>query len=749
MLKKAFLFFLSLFTIGVIAIVLFVVAVNKNAFGHLYSQQELLNFKNEIASVVTSEDGKPLGKIFTENRTNAHYEEFPQHLINALVATEDVRYFKHGGIDSRSLLRVLVKTILLGDKSAGGGSTLNQQLSKNISGRKGSGRFNMLVNKTKEGLMAFRLEQVYTKEDILTLYFNTVPFGENIYGIESAALRFFNKEVNALNLQESAVLVGLLKANTYYNPRLHPDNAIRRRNVVLGQMKKYKYLTPIEVDSLKELPLALDYMNLASQGPANYFLIRAKKEAYTIINEIDRKTGKLWDLRKDGLIIKTTLDFQLQKYALEAFKEHLSSMQKKLRLQYKKTGEALLLKSLADIELQRLGLVSKADDVQRHEIFDWDSSYTANLSTRDSIIQSLTLLHAGLIAMDPNTGAIRAYVGGIDYNSQPYDQITAKRPSASTFKPILYTAAIEQGILPCTYLKNEFETLESHPDWQPQNYDKSEGGYYSLAGALIKSKNIPSINLYQQVGFNKLQELWSGMGFSKQLQNLPSNALGTMEASILELSLAYASIANGGFRLTPNTIISITTSDGEIIYENRTNSKTNRIISESSSQLMTAILEKVITEGTGRSMQSVYGVEIPLAGKTGTAQDYSDAWFASFNTNLVMVSRVGASTPSIHFNEGYNGSGSSLALPLVGLTLQHLQTNKETGTNLSTPFPTLSEKLEELLSCDDFKGIVDDEMDVIGDKPIKNTAKRRPASKTKPTKKEIRKKKRRIKKNKK
>lgn len=699
MLKKVIRFSISMLVIGILLFVLFVFAVNKNAFGHLYSEQELSDFRNEVASVILSEEGKPIGKIFTENRTNVAYKEIPEHLKNALIATEDARYFKHGGVDSRSLLRVLFKTILLRQKSAGGGSTLNQQLAKNIIGRDKS----MLVNKTKEALMAQRLEKVYSKEDILTLYFNTVPFGENIFGIEAATQRFFNKEVSELNIQESAVLVGLLKANTYYNPRLHPENAIKRRNVVLKQMQRYKYLTEAAADSLSQLPLNLDYLNLAAQGPANYYLVQVKREAKYIFEQIEKETGKKYDLRKDGLIVKTSLDLQLQKYALDAFREHLGKMQKRLRDQYKTDYGKLQLRAFSDRELDKLGLAAIENEKRKIEVFDWEGSKTADLSVRDSIIQSMTLLHAGLIALDPTTGAIKAYVGGIDFNSQPYDQITTRRQLASTFKPILYLAALEQGMSPCDYLENDFKTLRNYPDWQPENYNKTSGGYYSLTGALIKSMNIPSVNLYTKVNFKELNSLWHNLGFAASLNDFPSSALGTAEASVFELALAYAAIANGGYKVTPNAITSITTPSGEVIYENKYDQEKTRVISEQSSQLMTAILEKAINEGTGTSMRNSYGINLPLAGKTGTSQDYSDAWFAAFNPKLVMVTRVGASSTVIHFNTGANGSGSTLALPLVGLTLKNVQANDKLKKKYVNRFEALSASLLEFMNCEDFK----------------------------------------------
>ncbi|MDZ7634711.1 MAG: penicillin-binding transpeptidase domain-containing protein [Bacteroidales bacterium] len=288
----------------------------------------------------------------------------------------------------------------------------------------------------------------------------------------------------------------------------------------------------------------------------------------------------------------------------------------------------------------------------------------------DSLRKMMTTLHAGLLALDPATGAVRAWAGGIDFRTQPYDQILARRQLASVFKPFIFAAALEEGLEPCRYLDNDSVTLSGFNNWSPENYNHSYGGKYSLAGALAQSMNIPTFSLYLLIGFDKVEKLWKKMGFSFPLVNAPSLAMGTAEASILEVAIAYSSFANGGLMVTPYFLEWVKTPDGMILWQRETPATGGRILSESSSLLMGAMLQKAIREGTGASVHSVFGVRIPLAGKTGTSQNYADAWFAAFNPALVIVSRVGASTPAIHFNSGSNGSGSALALPLVALTLK-------------------------------------------------------------------------------
>ena len=686
----------------VILFSLFFAAVYYNVFGHLYTKTELKDFQNEIASIVTSDDGTIIGKYFDENRTNVAFKNLPPYLVNALVATEDVRYYEHSGVDSRSMLRVLFKTILLRKKSSGGGSTLTQQLAKNMYGRKNYGPLTMPINKMKEAILANRLEEIYSKDDILTLYLNTVPFGENVLGIQSASRRYFNKDVHSLKVEEAAVLIGLLKANTYYNPRIHPEHALSRRNVVLEQMEKYGYLTKQITDSLQSLPLILDYANLESEGPANYFLRQVKKEVNELLNEINRDSDTVYDIRKSGLIIETTLNMDLQNYALSAFHSHLKIMQGRIDQQYKRGASKLALEKIANAKLKQLKVTENIDIKKKREMFSWDGFYSDSISFKDSIKKDLTLLHAGLIAVEPTTGAIKIWVGGIDYRKYPYDQIFAQRQTASAFKPILYAAAFEEGAMPCQYLDNDELVLTDYDNWSPQNYNHTVGGKYSIAASLAKSMNIPTVNLFLQLPFKRIQGLWSDLGFSQTLEYNPSTALGAATASLYEMAFAYASFANGGVKVQPQIISLIKNSKGEILYQNKFLSSNEQVLNKNSTILLNAVLQKAIREGTGRSMKNVYGVQLPLAGKTGTSQNYADAWFLAYNPNLVMATRVGASMPGIHFNNGANGSGSTLALPLIAKTLQKVQKNKSIKNKYFTAFAELPVAYENALDCDDF-----------------------------------------------
>jgi penicillin-binding protein 1A len=649
------------------ALIFFVVLIR--ALSLLESKEKILNYNNATASVVLSDDGSLIGKIFTENRTNVNYKQIPDHLIHALVATEDVRFFKHHGIDTRSLFRVFFKTILLSRESSGGGSTITQQLAKNMFGRTNKGPFPLLVNKLKESILARRIEKLFTKEQILTLYLNTVPFGENVYGIEAAALRYFNKSTSDLKIEESAVLVGMLKANNLYNPRLNPKKALERRNLVLRMMVENNYLKQKKADYLTTLPLKLNYSNIELKGPADYFIYQLRNQAEKILDDL-HDDEKKWNLEEDGLILNTTLNLDLQKKANKAFYDHLSVMQKRINEQYKKGSGKKYLDYWVKKELNSANYSGDEKEVGLRTVFDWNGNRTDSISAIDSVRMNLRLLHAGLLAIEPHTGSIKVWVGGIDFKTQPFDQVLARRQMGSTLKPFIYATAFENGISPCEYLNNDSVVVEGYDDWHPANFDNTFGGKYSLTGALVHSMNIPTLNLFLETGFESLDSLWKKLGFSFELDNTPSLAMGTSEASVLEVAVAYSAFANGGIKVDPQMLLSITKPDGTIIWKVEKKKFNKRVLSERACTMINYILQKAISEGTGSPLRYNYNVTIPLAGKTGTSQDYTDAWFAAYNPSIVIVSRVGGSIPAIHFNSGSLGTGSALALPLVALTLK-------------------------------------------------------------------------------
>lgn len=424
----------------------------------------------------------------------------------------------------------------------------------------------MPVHKLREIIIARRLENVYSKNELLTLYLNTVPFGEDVYGIESASYRFFDKSAKDLRAEESAVLIGMLKANTRYNPRLHPNFALSRRNVVLGQMFKNDYLTEAEYQDLKEMPLKLRYARLGVDGPAPYFLVEVKKQAREILDKLETKDKK-FDLEKDGLKIETTLDYQLQLAAMASLKKQMPARQKQLEALYRGGEKRKSLNALTNQIAKTNGINAKTDTVTSRLIFRWDGLQKVNENRRDSIRRALMQLNAGIIALDPLTGGVLCWVGGIDFATHPYDQVLAHRQLASTFKPILYATALETGMDPCSWLSNEPVTFTDQENWQPANYDNQSGGQYSLPAALAQSYNLPAVDLFLRTDASLLTQKWKALGFSRSLPPGPATALGAAEANMLEAAVAYAAFANGGQRIEPNYIKSIKNAAGELLYE--------------------------------------------------------------------------------------------------------------------------------------------------------------------------------------
>ncbi|NVK03178.1 MAG: transglycosylase domain-containing protein [Flavobacteriia bacterium] len=662
------------------SVLLFVLLVYWGAFGKLPNDDEIRSVRNYLASEVYSEDDALIGKYFVQNRTGANLEELPPYLLNALIATEDVRFREHTGVDYRSLGRVVVKSILLQSSSSGGGSTLTQQLVKNTYGRDDFGPLSLPVAKIKEIILAGRFEDVYTKDQILELYLNTVSFGENVYGIETASQRFFNKKPVDLSLEESAVLVGLLKGNTLYNPRRNPELAESRRNTVLNQMAKYEYISDKEKDSLQAIPLVLNYYNLEYQNSASYYLAHIQPELELILQGVQKPDGSEYDLRTDGLIIETTLDSRLQEYAQAAVARHMNDLQKEFTSHWGSREPWGNNWNVIDSELRKtrpfqrmdkagvpydtiLARLSVPHPMTVIDLSEEGQRKSVEMSTLDSVKYYQALLHTGFMAMDPATGNVKAWVGGLDYQYLPYDHVTTRRQTASTFKPFVYGAALEQGIDPCEYFKNESQVYTEHDNYNPTNAGGDDSLYYSLKGALTKSLNVVTVQILFEVGMENVYDLARRAGVTSPIRQVPSMALGTNEATLLEMVTAYSTFANHGSRVTPRYIEKITDAQGNVLYTAPAVQKKPAMKRFKADQL-TYMLQSVVNEGTGASAKSVYGLQRSYAGKTGTAQNYADGWFIGYSPKLVAGAWVGASNPSVHFRSGAFGSGAHMALPI-------------------------------------------------------------------------------------
>lgn len=682
-----------LLAVGFISVFVFIFLVRKDVFGKLPTTEELAALSNEEATLIYSSNGSVIGKIFAQNRTNVLWKDIPKHVVDALVSTEDQRFFEHEGVDAFSYVRVLVRTIIARDRSGGGGSTISQQLVKNLYGREKHGMLTVPVNKVKEALVAQRLEKVYSKEDVITLYLNSVPFGENIYGIEAASERYFSKPASKLKVEEGAVLVGMLKANTKYNPRLNPKAAKGRRDQVLALMAGNGKLTDAARDSLQARPLTIRYTGITALDAYGYFDAQVEKQARAVLADIAKKTGTTYDLEKDGLRIYTTLDTALQQAALRSVSKQLSAMQPKL-------DRELSSKGLRKTWEKKMGKHPSADwkhnERSVKDVFTWDGKRPDTLSYRDSLWHYHSMLQAAFLMVDPNTGKVRAYSGGNDFRTLPFDQVQSHRPIASAIKPIIYAAGLKRGLTPCTYLNNEQKTYPELEGWSPQNFDKDTiGGQVALWYALAHSMNIPTVDLYFRTGVDTIRDTFKTLGLPVNGVENPSLALGAADISLKEIVRAYSAFANGGLVRDPQLIEKITDARGKVIYQGKME-KAKRALDEEVAGTITALLQRAVDQGTGASMRSRFGVRSPLAGKTGTSQDYGDAWFVAYTPGIVAATWVGARDPAVHFYSG-NGTGSQLALPIIGGTLAEVERSSTLRKMYLLPFPAMPMDVE--LDC--------------------------------------------------
>jgi len=671
--------------------------VYSGVFGRLPGKKELKAINNEEASLVISSDSVIIGRFFAENRTNISNNEIPDHLKNALIATEDKRFFTHNGYDLQSYFRVFFKSILWGESTGGGGSTLTQQLVKNLYGRPRYGILTMPVNKIKEILIAARIEEVYNKDEVLLLYLNSVPFGEDVFGVEAASHRYFNKSASKLRIEESAVLVGLLKANTYFNPRLNPQNSLERRNMVLSLMEKQKYLTKAELNRLRKLPLRLNYENMSAEAPAGYFVYQVKKKTEKILEDIQRKGGGEFDLKKDGLKIYTTLNMHIQQITIEGIHKHLYGMQKLLD---KELQNRNIKKQWYRKQLKLYGEDTSGE--KNIEVFDWKGIVTREMNRRDSLWYYYKMLNASVLITNPKSGAVITWIGGNDFKRLPFDMVMSHRQIASTFKPFLYATALENDFTPSTYLKNIQKVYPEYDNWEPQNFDHkfTKDSTVALWYALANSMNLPTLDLYFQTGAEKLINTCDRLHFPSPNDDSPSIALGTLDLSLYEVVRAYGAFANKGEMTEPVMINKITDAEGTVLYERKA-AQTEQVFKPETAEMITVILQRAINQGTGTRIRNQYGVRAELAGKTGTAQDYTNAWFVAYTPNLVMGTWVGGTTPEVHFYSG-NGSGSSLALPIAGHVLRAIENNSGWRNKFLTSF-AISDSVSNELNCEPYK----------------------------------------------
>lgn len=682
----------------------------------LPSREQLSNIRQSEATEIYAEGGELLGKYFIFDRQPIEFDQIPSGLINALIATEDSRFYKHNGVDRRSLARVIFKTILLQDESAGGGSTLSQQLIKNLYPRKDHGFFSMPVTKVKEGILATRLEKIYSKEEILTLYLNTVPFGDNTFGIESASEKFFGRSAEDLTLEESAVIVGMLKASYRYNPRLFPERSQLRRNVVLNQMQKYGYLTSEEYSIASKKPLTLSYRSFShDKGIAPYFRASLRAKVQGWLKAYNDSTGNDYNLFTSGLKIYTTLDYQMQQLAEESMKEHLSALQTGFEKSYGKNAPWIknadiikgdLVKSTAYQRLKAKGLSEKEilDSMNtKHniELWDWQGSKVVQASTLDSIRHYKKFINAGVLSVSPFSGEVKAWIGGIDFEHFQYDHVRqSKRQVGSTFKPIVYATALENGIEPCKFYSARQVTYANYNNWTPTNsgqpdYDKR----YAMKAALSGSVNTVAVKVMEDGGMNNVIALARQMGIESDIPEVPSIALGTAELTVMELAKAYTSFLNDGKPASPYFISRVENAQGEVLASFESSIAETSVFSQETREIMIEMMKGVIEEGTGQRLRRIYGLRNDIAGKTGTTQDNKDGWFVGLTPRLVTVTWVGADDHRVGFKTTAMGQGANSALPIFGLLQQKMNADSQFDRYTQVTFPPPSINTLNRLGC--------------------------------------------------
>ena len=729
--------FWLIFVAGLLFVVFFFVGIARGWFGYMPPLEDLQNPKNKYASEVFSNDAVSLGRYYrTENRVSVNYEEISPYVINALVATEDARFYSHSGIDSKGFVRAL---LTLG--KAGGGSTITQQLSKQLYSPTAANTFERLLQKPNEWVIAVQLERLYSKDEIIMMYLNQFDFLYNAVGIKSAAQVYFGKKPIDLTAEEAAVLIGMCKNPSLYNPIRHQERALNRRNTVLNQMEKYGFITEAECDSLKQLPMDIDYHSVDhKEGTAQYLreylrqILTAKepKESnYSEWNkmqyEIDKKQwdtnplygfcqknkkadGSHYDLYNDGLRIYTTVDSRMQRYAEEAVHEHMTDLQGRFfkekknksyapfsRQMSKEDIDGVMTRSMRQSERYRvLKRAGKSEAEIRAvfetpiemQVFSYDGMIDTTLSPMDSIRWQKYVLRCGFMSMDPHTGYVKAYVGGPDFAHFQYDMVsTGRRQVGSTVKPFLYTLAMSEGMWPCDKTINQSITLktETGQNWTPRTSGKTHiGDTVTLQWGLAQSNNWISAYLMSLFGPKQMVSMMRSFGIQGDIPAVVSLCLGPCEVSVSEMVDAYTVFPSKGIRIEPLLVTRIEDVNGNVIATFTPN--TYEVVDELTSYKMVSMLRGVADGGTASRVRFRYNLRMPMGAKTGTTQNNSDGWFMGFTPSLVNGCWVGGEDRSIHFDSMAEGQGASMALPIWALYMQKVYADQDLGYSQDEQF---------------------------------------------------------------
>lgn len=721
--KKYAVIFWSLFSLPLVAVITLFWLAGSGKLGYMPEIEDLENPQINLATQIISEDGEVLGSVFTQNqnRTFVNFDRLPKHLVDALVATEDIRFFKHSGIDLKGTVRALV---FLGKR--GGGSTVTQQLSKQLFHEEVRSLNQRLQQKIKEYVIAVKLEKSYTKEEIVALYFNQYDFLYNAVGINSASQVYFNKLPDSLNIQEAATLVGMAKNAVIYNPKRNPKTAFDRRNTVLNQMAKYDYITQYECDSIKLLPLEIDYQPVSHNvGPATYFREYVKKtmtrkkpkrKEYSQYTSYKRDSIKWatdplygwcyknskpdnsnYNIYTDGLRIYTTINFRMQQYAEEAVQAHLGGYLQKAFFKEKKGRRRAPFSK--DLNAQQVDKILKqsirySDRGRRMynkgismdsiyatfkkpvemRIFTWQGDVDTVLSPLDSIIYYKHLLRTGFMSMDPRNGHVKAYVGGINYRHFKYDHVTqGKRQAGSTFKPFLYILAMQEGYSPCREIPVVAVPFKDNDSvWTPGHSGRPEdiGTMKTLKWGLAKSHNYVSAWLVDKFKPEPIANIAYKMGVESHIDPVPSMIYGTSDMSVKEMVGSFATFANSGIHVKPLFVTRIEDKYGNVLAN--FHPETKEAIDDQTAYLMLSLMQGVVDFGTAGRLRYRYNFTGEIAGKTGTTNNNSDGWFIGITPQLVSGVWVGGENRAIHFDETGMGSGTSMSLPIWAEYMQRV-----------------------------------------------------------------------------
>jgi len=726
--------FLRYFVYLVYFIIILFCAVELNflwLFGYSPDTNDIKNPTMSLASDVYTADGKLIGRYYKENRSPVDFQKISPNLIHALVVTEDARFYQHGGVDFYGLFSSMVSTAT-GERR--GASTITQQLAKNLfqtRKKKYQGPIShvpvlrTVAYKFKEWLTAFQIERVYNKNEILTLYFNTVPFGNNSFGIKTASLKYFDKNPDRVNPAEAATLIGMLKATSTYNPIKNPEKSKERRNVVLSQMEKYGFITKDEFNSYSSTPIKLDlsYVENESQGDS-YIRAAVDKWLEKWCNDND------YDLYRDGLKIYTTIDSRLQQYAEEAVAEKMKALQKRFEGVWGKENPWRTLdgKEIIDFPqkaVQRLPIYNllekkfknNQDSVdayfnrkKRMQVFTWKGDQDTTFSTFDSIKYYARLLNTGMMTIEPSTGKIKVWVGGINHQYFKYDHVNqAKRQAGSTFKPFAYCAAIDNGLTPCDKFTDKpvsikyINNLGKQDVWQPNNADfHFSYNEMSLRWAMGKSVNSITAQVTKKVGWDKVVEYAHKCGIESHLESVPSVSLGSNDVSVYEMVRAYSTFLNKGNRIDPVLVAKITDNNGNVLAEFK--AKNTPVLSEETAWLMLYMFRGGMDEpgGTSQALWEYNDLwksgNNQIGGKTGTSSGYADGWYMGITKDLVTGIWVGADERSVHFKTSQTGEGSRTALPIFGLFMEKVYDDPKSGYKRG-PFPKPWSKITKTYDC--------------------------------------------------